>query len=150
MLPDKFNIRVYGILINDNNEILVADELIKGYEITKFPGGGLEFGEGTIECLKREFMEETAMEIEVLGHFYTTDYYQVSAYNPSHQIISIYYKVRALHKITVKAKNKKFDFDERNDDAFVFRWIPVKEISEKDFSLPIDRKVGEMLRKEFS
>ena len=39
----RFNIRVYGILINDRNELLVSDELIKGLQFTKFPGGGLEW-----------------------------------------------------------------------------------------------------------
>ena len=48
----RFNIRVYGILINDRNELLVSDELIKGLQFTKFPGGGLEWGEGTMDCLK--------------------------------------------------------------------------------------------------
>ena len=42
-----FNIRVYGILINDAKQVLVSDEYIRGTYITKFPGGGLEFGEGT-------------------------------------------------------------------------------------------------------
>ena len=54
----RFNIRVYGILINDNKQVLVADEYIRGGMYTKFPGGGLEFGEGTRDCLKRELKEE--------------------------------------------------------------------------------------------
>ena len=54
----RFNLRVYGILINDKKQVLVSDEFIRGNYYTKFPGGGLEFGEGTRDCLKREFMEE--------------------------------------------------------------------------------------------
>ena len=57
MQINKFNIRVYGILINEQDQVLITDELIKGHKITKFPGGGLEFGEGTIDCIKREFIE---------------------------------------------------------------------------------------------
>ena len=41
-----FNIRVYGILINDKKQVLVSDEFIRGGYYTKFPGGGLELGEG--------------------------------------------------------------------------------------------------------
>jgi hypothetical protein len=48
----RFNLRVYGIVINDKKQILVADEYIRGGFYTKFPGGGLEFGEGTRDCLK--------------------------------------------------------------------------------------------------
>jgi ADP-ribose pyrophosphatase YjhB (NUDIX family) len=107
-----FNIRVYGILINNNDEILIAEELIKDQYITKFCGGGLEHGEGTLACLKREFIEEMNLNIEVLEHLYTTDFYQQSAFNPTQQIISIYYLVKALEPIKIKLNEKPFDFDE--------------------------------------
>ena len=60
-----FTIRVYGILINEHKQVLVSDELIRGMYITKFPGGGLELGEGTRDCLKREFMEEMNLNVEI-------------------------------------------------------------------------------------
>jgi 8-oxo-dGTP diphosphatase len=144
-----FNIRVYGILINENNQVLVCDELIKGNEITKFPGGGLEFGEGTIECIKREFVEETNNEIEVVAHFYTTDYFQPSAFHPDHQIISIYYLVRSISIFQIFTKEKVFDFDERINNAQIFRWIDLNKITEDDFTLPIDKIVGRMLREKY-
>ena len=124
---------------------MVCDELIKGNKITKFPGGGLEFGEGTIDCLKREFMEETNNKVEVTEHFYTTDYFQISAYNLSHQIISIYYIVKPVSDFIIATKQIPFDFDKHKDNAQIFRWIDLKTISENDFTLPIDRKVGGML-----
>ena len=142
---NKFNIRVYGILINQNNQVLVCDEIIKGTDITKFPGGGLEFGEGTIDCLKREFMEETNNEIEIVSHFYTTDYFQISAYNPSHQIISIYYIVKLTSNFEISTKQIPFDFEERKDNAQIFRWLNLNSISENDFTLPIDKLIGKML-----
>ena len=60
-----FNIRVYGILVNEQKQVLVADEYIRGGYYTKFPGGGLEFGEGTRDCLKREFIEEMNLSVSV-------------------------------------------------------------------------------------
>src|SRR5215203_25897 len=63
-----FNIRVYGILINEKKQVLVSDEFIRGSYYTKFPGGGLEFGEGTRDCLQREFMEEMNLKVEVGEH----------------------------------------------------------------------------------
>src|SRR4051812_47529929 len=114
MQIQKFNIRVYGILINEYNRVLVTDELIKGHEITKFPGGGLEFGEGTIDCIVREFMEETNNVVEVVEHFYTTDYFQVSAYDKSHQIISIYYIVKPVSTFEITTTNKIFDFKDHS------------------------------------
>src|SRR3954469_14748725 len=105
-----FNIRVYGILLGDNNEVLVSDEFIRGNYYTKFPGGGLEFGEGTRDCLKREFLEEMDLNVEVNEHLYTTDYFQISAFNPEHQIISIYYRVKAMEEISVRLSTTAFDF----------------------------------------
>ncbi len=143
MQIQKFNIRVYGILINNQNQVLVCDELIKGHNITKFPGGGLEFGEGTLDCLKREFIEETNTPVEIVKHFYTTDFFVPSAYNPSHQIISIYYLVKPIAELKIKTSTQKNDFIE--DNIISFRWIDIDKISENDFTLPIDRIVGKAL-----
>jgi len=144
-----FNVRVYGILMDENRNVLVSDELIKGKYITKFPGGGLEFGEGTIDAIKREMMEETNTEIEVIEHFYTTDFFQVSAFNPQAQVISIYYLIKALSPVQVPIKQKPFDFDEVKEGAISFRQIPLSTISEEQFTFPIDKKVAELLRERF-
>jgi 8-oxo-dGTP diphosphatase len=142
-----FNVRVYGILFDENQNVLVSDELIHGKYITKFPGGGLEFGEGTIDAIKREMMEETNTKMEVLGHFYTTDFFQASAFNPHAQVISIYYLLKALTPLAISIKQKPFDFDEIKEGAIAFRKIPVSEISEEHFTFPIDKKVAAMLKR---
>ena len=89
-----FTIRVYGLFIH-NGHVLVSDELIKGQRITKFPGGGLEFGEGTKECLIREIREEIGVEALELAHFYTTDFFQQSTFHERPmQVLSVYYTFR--------------------------------------------------------
>ncbi len=45
----------------------------------KFPGGGLEYGEGVLECLHREFDEELNVKVDVVEHFYTQENFLVSA-----------------------------------------------------------------------
>jgi ADP-ribose pyrophosphatase YjhB (NUDIX family) len=144
-----FNVRVYGILIDEDQKVLVSDELIHGKYITKFPGGGLEFGEGTIDAVKREMMEETNTAIEVTEHFYTTDFFQVSAFNPHAQVISIYYLLKALDPLNVPIKQKPFDFDEAKEGAISFRYIPLNTISEEQFTFPIDNKVASLLKERF-
>ncbi|HEX7905408.1 MAG TPA: NUDIX domain-containing protein [Chitinophagaceae bacterium] len=148
----RFNIRVYGILINDNKQLLVSDEYIRGNYYTKFPGGGLEFGEGTRDCLKREFKEEMDLDVEVDDHIYTTDYFQLSAFNPEHQIISIYYFVTALEEIKAPLRNKPFDFDEQQLKVYetkketeTFRFIDWKDLSEESVTLPIDKIIVKWL-----
>src|SRR4051812_1097228 len=85
MAENIFNVRVYGILINEQGQVLVTDEIHYGQRMTKFPGGGLQFGEGIVDCLKRECVEELGLEVNVQEHFYTTDFFQLSAFNPKHQ-----------------------------------------------------------------
>jgi 8-oxo-dGTP diphosphatase len=148
-LPSVFNIRVYGIL-KDDDRILVTDEYIRGHYITKFPGGGLEFGEGTRDCLKREFMEEAGLEVNVGEHLYTTDFYQRSTFNYSHQVISIYYFVHPVHPITLVTKEEVFAFDPQlikdpQGECEIFRWIPMSRLDENCVTLPIDKHVVRLL-----
>ena len=150
------NLRVYGILINEQKQVLVSDELIRGGYYTKFPGGGLEYGEGTRDCLVREFMEEMNLKVEVLEHLYTTDFFQVSAFNPDHQIISIYYTVKPLEKISARLSDTVFDFDEEQMKVYqqkkeieTFRFINWDELSEESVSLPIDKIVVNMIKEIF-
>ena len=148
-----FNIRVYGILINEENQILVSDEFIRGKYYSKFPGGGLEKGEGTRDCLIREFKEEMNLAVEIGDHIYTTDFYQQSAFNPDHQIISIYYYVKALEPIIAPLRTKEFDFDERElaiyakeNEIETFRLINMDSFSAENVTLPIDKFVANLLK----
>ncbi len=150
-----FNLRVYGILINEDNHVLVSDEFIRGNYYTKFPGGGLEFGEGTRDCLKREFMEEMNLKVNIGDHIYTTDFFQMSAFNPEHQIISIYYQVLPLEAIAVPLRTTAFDFDTAQMDVYhktgeteTFRFIEPASFSEESVTLPIDKIVAAMIRKQ--
>ena len=153
----SFNIRVYGVLINDQRQVLVSDEYIRGNYYTKFPGGGLELGEGTRDCLKREFKEEMNLEVEIGEHLYTTDFYQVSAFNPAHQIISIYYFAKALEEIKVPLRTKEFDFDEQQMEVYnrirmteTFRFIDWEKFSSESVTLPIDKIVATLVKENFS
>ncbi len=140
----QFNVRVYGLLINDCNEILLSDEQEYGMQFAKFPGGGLEHGEGLIDGLKREFLEECNAEVEVIRHFYTTDFYVKSAFNNS-QIISVYYVVKPLSPLNLNFKNKPFDFDGEGDVLQAFRWVKVDNIQPDDVTFPIDQHVVKLL-----
>ena len=151
---NRFNLRVYGILINDKQQVLVSDEYIRGGYYTKFPGGGLEFGEGTRDCLAREFIEEMNLQVEVGDHIYTTDYFQMSAFNPEHQIISIYYYAKALDEIKVPLRDKPFDFDEQQlaiyqqkKEIETFRFIDWTNFSEESVTLPIDKIVSKIVKR---
>ena len=150
---NKFNVRVYGILMNENKQVLVSDEFIRGKYYTKFPGGGLEFGEGTRDCLKREFKEEMNLEVSIEDHIYTTDVFQMSAFNPSDQLISIYYFTKALQPITVPLRKLEFEFDEQQLEIYTktqqietFRFIDWENFSANAVTLPIDKIAASILK----
>lgn len=146
-----FNVRVYGILLDSQKRLLVSDEFIRGAYITKLPGGGLELGEGTRDCLKREFKEETGLDVTIGEHFYTTDFFQISAFNQRDQIISIYYLVHTDEPMLLDTKTKPFDLSpeqtsDPNGESEVFRWIPWNELNAESVTLPIDKVVIELLK----
>ena len=139
-----FNVRVYGLLINADDEILISDEQEYGMRFTKFPGGGLEAGEGLIDGLKREFGEECDAEVEVLSHFYTTDFYVKSAFNNS-QVISVYYTVKNIDALKLTFKTTPFDFDGDGEALQAFRWVKLTDLKVDDFTFPSDQQVVRLL-----
>lgn len=142
-----FNVRVYGLLINAQNQILLSDEYEYQQHFTKFPGGGVELGEGLITALKREFVEECNAEIEVVSHFYTTDFYEKSSFNES-QILSIYYLVKAVQPLQLSFKTQVFDFDENSKQSF--RWVNLATITEADVTFKTDQTVVNLLKKSIT
>jgi ADP-ribose pyrophosphatase YjhB (NUDIX family) len=145
-LPNQFTIRVYALIIGENNEVLVTDEYQLNMKMTKFPGGGLHFGEGTIDCLKRELMEECNQELEDIQHFYTTDFYQKALFWENRQLISIYYLARIKGAPQFKISEIPFDFSGMVNGHQSFRWIPAADINPDDFTFPIDKHVALLLK----
>lgn len=150
-----FNVRVYGILVNEQQQVLVADEYIRGSYYTKFPGGGLEFGEGTRDCLKREFKEEMDLDVRIGDHIYTTDFFQMSAFTPDQQIIAIYYFAHALEPIKAPLRTVQFDFDEQQMEVYhrtgeteTFRFIEWEAFSGEQVTLPIDKIVADLVKQQ--
>lgn len=146
---NQFSIRVYGVMINEHKQVLVSDELIRGNYYTKFPGGGLEFGEGTRDCMIREWKEELHQDIAIIEHLYTTDFFQISAFDKRFQIISVYYLVKPLTPAPVRFKDRPFDFDEPKEGAEAFRWVNWQDFSESSVTLPIDKVVARLVKEKF-
>ena len=146
MSEPHFVIRVYAIIINEKHEALLSDEYMLDTLMTKFPGGGLEFGEGPVDCLRREAIEEFGQEIEILSHFYTTDFYQKSLFHDNAQLICIYYMAKFVAPIQFKISDKSFDFSENINGSQSFRWRSIKELEPNELTYPIDRKVVGLLK----
>jgi len=144
MSIERFNIRVYGLLM-DGNKVMVCDEERMGKRFTKFGGGALEYGEGLRDALKREWKEETNTNVEVTEHVYTTDFFQQSAFDKRQQLISVYYKVRLLEPFKATMSTKAFDMMKENPEAISWRWLDLNEKAEDELTFPIDKLVVRML-----
>lgn len=145
----KFTIRVYALILNGKNEVLLSDEFRLGMRMTKFPGGGLQFGEGTLECMKREAMEEFGQEIEIISHFYTTDFFQRAVFFEDHQLISIYYLAGFVEPIRFKISERPFDFEQDIEGNQSFRWRKINAIMEEEITFPVDKRIVSMLKQAF-
>lgn len=137
---DRFNIRVYG-LVFWKNQLLVSDEILKGEYCTKLPGGGLEFGEGLVDCLKREFKEEFKATILTYELFYVTDFFQRSSFRIQDQVISVYYRCTLQNPDQISVTNKPFAFTEFIEREEKQRWVNLSDLDPKAFKFPIDQFV---------
>jgi 8-oxo-dGTP diphosphatase len=133
----KFNVRVYGFLIK-NQEVLIAEEIHDGEKIVKFPGGGLKFGEGTFDGLKREFREELDIDIQINDLIYVNNFFQNSYFYPTHQLICIYYTVALVNEAKLQSA----------EGHIQFVWKNIKDIQPGYLSFPIDQAALEELQKQ--
>ena len=134
---DKINIRVYAIYLNENIELMALDEGYAGEKLVKLPGGGLEFGEGTLECLHREFAEELNLKIEIVDHFYTQEEFLVSKFRKNEQLLTIYYQVNILNLDELEILDESIE---------KVKWISLQE--ENPLPLPIDKIVFQKLKEK--
>lgn len=135
-----FRIAVYGLLIQ-NDQLLLCKETIQGRQIIKFPGGGLHFGEGTKDTLKREFQEELDIDIQIMEHIYTTDFFIQSAFHPDYQVIAIYYRVRTDFPLPHPSFTK---------NTIDFFWINMNTFNENLLTFDSDKKAIQALIKKLS
>ena len=137
----RYNLRVYGIIMNAKGDVLVADERRNGVSFTKFPGGGLEWGEGLADCLKRELHEELGIEAEIGELFYVNDFFQPSAFRENDQLISFYYGVYSF-KGEIATSNHVVPLTEEGEK---FRWVAMKKLKAEIMTYPVDKVVAQQL-----
>lgn len=141
---------VYGVAYEDSKILLINK--VKGPYINRFdlPGGGLNEDESIIQHLKREFIEETGYEIEVLESLGVQDFKIKEAYLDYEFIhhIAIFYSVKLKEKITdISSKISVYGNNEINDSAGIC-WEKPSDLSIENSS-PLVMKVLSEMKKNF-
>ncbi len=123
---NKLRIRVCGLCM-ENGQVLVANHhsLNKNGDFWGPPGGGMDFGKSARENLKREFLEETGLTIEVEKFLFVHEYL-----SPPLHAIELFFKVKRL------SGELKTGFDpEMNKDEQIIRnvrFMPFEELLQLD------------------
>ncbi|MBV7441640.1 NUDIX hydrolase [Weeksellaceae bacterium TAE3-ERU29] len=135
---NAFTIRIYGILVEDN-KLMRLKEPYWGEILYKFPGGGLEYGEGSLECLARELKEELNLELDTAELFYVQEDFIRSKFKNNEQLFTVYYRITCKNTADLKI------IDESIEEV---NWIDLKDLSPDLMTLPVDKIVVEKLLKE--
>ena len=145
-LMDGFNVRVYGILIV-NDQVLLSEEDHAGSLLTKFPGGGIEKGESPAEALVREFQEEAQCQVEIDEFFYVSPNFHRSYFRPM-QLIALYWRVRLAHGQVPPQAHVQPQPLASAGHFYRLRWQSLDSLSASSFTTPLDREVVEKLLRE--
>lgn len=135
---DKLNVRVYATIVKEN-KVLVLHEEYAGEQLVKFPGGGLELGEGLIDCVQREIEEELNVKIRIKDHLYTQDHFVASRFRENEQLLTIYYDVEMMNEE---------DFLMLDPCIERIEWLSL-DVQDNPFKLPVDQIVFEKLKQKY-
>ena len=130
-----FNIRITGILI-ENNEILLVQQKLSDKRNWSLPGGRLERGETLSQGLIREMKEETGLDVEIIRMLYLCD---VAA--SSNTILHITFLIKRIGG-EIELPSNEFDENPIHDVKFV----PISELVQYGFS----EKFIEIIKDGFS
>ena len=153
----RLNVRVYMMVTRQEPstgklQVLVSYERLPMGGVMKFPGGGLEWGEGTTACLRREALEELGQPVEVERLVHVSQRAHISSFDPNQQVIAVHYAVRLEGKIV-------FEDDGVLEDVFGKRvpmmhqrlgWRDVHSLEAREFQFASDREAWDAWRSQAS
>ena len=119
---NKLRLRISGICIHNNQILLVKHHSINQEGVLWAPpGGGMNFGETAQETLKREFLEETGLEIKVGKFLFVNEYLEL----PLHAV-ELFFEVEVLSTDIKVGKDPELDENQIITDVQFVYWNEIK------------------------
>ncbi len=125
---DKFNFRVSAIILDEKKERFLTNTR-EHIDFCVLPGGRVEMGEETPVSLKREFIEELGVEIEIVGlKAITENFFEFD--NKNYHELQYLYVVKLLDK-SIENNEGRFVGVENKD---IFEWKPIANIDKVNYT----------------
>ncbi|WP_299821659.1 NUDIX hydrolase [uncultured Pontibacter sp.] len=119
---EKLRVRVCGICIKNDKLLLVQhDHTIGNKALWAPPGGGLHYGETMQQCLKREVLEETGLQVEVNRFLFMNEFLQ-----PPLHALEFFFEVSITAGEPVTGTDPEAPADQQLIKQV--KWLPIKEI----------------------
>lgn len=135
-------VRVKGLIINSRGKILLAHN----NNTYQFPGGHKEDYESMEDCIKREILEETGIDLDVSeGPFLSITTYDKDYFDSGKKVLNTVYYYRFFTDLVPNFNNTHYDELELETDfnLFYVDFSTLDEFLQKEVNLGhIDKKIG--------
>lgn len=143
---------VYGVCINENNEMLVIRKYGGPYTgLYDLPGGSLENPESIQKCLRREVLEECKMEVQTTGCLGCFDFLTATPYDGydyTHHIALMYtVTVTRTHPDETIEAYVTGNHQKEKNDSLGCEWLPIEAIH-MDNASPLVIKARDLITKK--
>lgn len=125
---NKLRIRVCGLCIENGHLLMINHHGINEGDFWAPPGGGLQFGETLESCLKREFLEETGLDVEIKDFRFISEFVHL----PLHAI-ELFFLVNST------SENLSRGYDPEMEGKQIIQEVKYMSWSEIDRLTPVSR-----------
>jgi ADP-ribose pyrophosphatase YjhB (NUDIX family) len=117
----QLRMRVNGILIEQDQLLLVKHRMGNGRILWSVPGGGMNFGSSAAENLKREFLEETGLEVKIEQYLFVHEYLST----PLHAMEHFFLVKRTSGNVTL---GKDPELSDENQILEDIAWVSIDQL----------------------